>query len=277
MRYESGTFKGAEDLILFRQCWLPENAPRAVIVVIHGFGEHSGRYMNLVKYFVPRGYAICAFDQRGHGRSPGQRGHVNRWEEYTEDVDRFLYLIQGEHPGVPRFLFGHSMGGLIALDYALEHPDRITGVIVSGPVLSQPRVAPWLLWVSRGLSRVWPRLQLNTHLDAEALSRDPEVVHAYQEDPLVHSMASARLGTELSQAVERVQNKAQEWQLPLLILHGAEDRVIPVEGSRRFFSQVPIKDKQLIEYPHGYHEPHNDLQKAVVLRDMEKWLDVHLS
>ncbi len=277
MKHVTGTFEGTGRLSLFRQTWYPDGAIKAAIALVHGFGEHSGRYASLVEYFVPRGYALFAFDLRGHGRSEGQRGHVNRWEEYTEDVDRFLRLVREELPHVPLFLFGHSMGGLIVLDYALAHPEGLDGVIASGPVLSQPGVSPLLLGISRVLSRVWPRLALNTHLDAEALSRDPEVVRAYKQDPLVHSMASARLGTELSRAVERVHEGASRWTLPLLILHGTADRLAPIEGSRAFIAHVPTEDARLIEYKDGYHESHNDVHKAVVLKDLEKWLDVHLS
>ncbi|NPA91540.1 MAG: alpha/beta hydrolase [Chloroflexi bacterium] len=277
MRHETGTFVATGGIPLFTQAWLPEEEPKAGLVIVHGFGEHSGRYGNVVEFLVPRKYAIYTFDLRGHGRSPGPRGHVDRWDDYVEDVNAFLRHVRERLGPQPLFLFGHSMGGLIALDYALRHPEGLNGVIASGPVLAQPGVSPLLLMASRALSKVLPRTTFDTHLDATALSRDPEVVRAYQEDPLVHSLATARLGTELNNAIQRVHERASEWRLPLLILHGRADRLAPVEGSRAFIQNVPVEDKTLIEYPDGYHEPHNDIQKAVVLRDLEKWLDVHIS
>jgi len=243
---------------------------------VHGFGEHSGRYTNIVQALIPHDIAVCAFDLRGHGRSSGQRGHVQHWSEFRQDVRAFLRHVRETVAAVPLFLFGHSMGGLIVLDYALAYPEGLAGVIASGPVLGQPGVSPVLLWLSRVISRLYPRFSLNTHLDASALSRDPEVVRAYEADPLVHSKASARLGTELTATVERVQAQASQWHLPLLILHGSEDRLAPPEGSRAFFERVPIEDKTYMVYPGGYHESHNDIHKDQAIGDLLRWLEAHL-
>jgi len=244
--------------------------------MVHGFGEHSDRYKTLVEGLVPHGYALYAFDLRGHGRSQGRRGHITSWEDYRQDVHTFLKMAQEQAGDIPLFLYGHSMGGLIVLDYGLTHPEGLAGVIASGPVLAQPGVAPLLLLVSRLISRVFPAFSLDTHLDAEAISRDPEVVRAYKADPLVHSTASARLGTELTATVKKTLARAGEWRLPLLILHGSEDRLSPPEGSRLFFERVPIQDKERIVYPGGYHEPHNDVQRDQTVRDLLRWLDAHL-
>ncbi len=271
-----GTFTGAGGLSLYFRGWRPEGTPQAVIAVVHGFGEHSGRYVNLIHYFVPRNYAVYAFDLRGHGRSPGPRGHINTWSEFREDVGAYLETIRGYEDTTPTFLYGHSMGGLIVLDYALHHPEGLAGVIASGPVLAQPGVSPILLFLSRVLSRVWPTFSLDTKLDAAALSRDPDVVNAYLTDPLVHSTASARLGTELTRTVEWVMSHADAWRVPLLIVHGSEDKLAPPEGSRAFFEAVKYEDKAYIEYPGGYHEPHNDIQRDRVLADIERWIEAHL-
>ncbi len=274
-----GTFTTPDGLALYFCAWRPQapERPRAVIAIVHGFGEHSGRYGNVVAHFVPRGYAVYAFDLRGHGRSPGPRGHINDWREYREDVGAFLETVRQHEDTTPLFLFGHSMGGLIVLDYALHHPEGLTGVIASGPVLSQPGVSPILLFISRVLSRTWPTFSLNTNLDATAISRDPDVVRAYQQDPLVHSRASARLGTELTRTVEWVMAHADAWRLPLLIVHGGADRLAPAEGSRAFFDLVGYEDKRRIEYPGGFHEPHNDIEHERVLADIEAWLEEHLT
>jgi len=276
MNHNEGTFQGFGGLQLYYQRWRPDGAIRAVLAIVHGFGEHSGRYMNVVHHLVPKGYAVYAFDHRGHGRSPGPRGHINSWDEFREDVRAFLQMVAAQEPGRPLFLMGHSMGGLIVLEYALHYPEGLKGVIASGPVLAQVGVSPALMLLARLLSRVWPRFATNTGLDATSISRDPEVVKAYQTDPLVHSTATARFGTEMTKATLWTHEHAPEWRLPLLILHGGADRLVPPGGSRRFFENVPIADKERYEYEGGYHEPHNDVNRDQVLTDLERWLERHL-
>ncbi|MCS7177678.1 MAG: alpha/beta hydrolase [Anaerolineae bacterium] len=276
MRHSEGTFAGFGGLPLYYQSWRPEGEPRAIVILVHGFGEHSGRYMNVVSHLVPRGHAIYALDHRGHGRSPGPRGYIHDWEEFREDIRAFVRMVAEQEPGRPLFLMGHSMGGLIVLEYALRYPEGLSGVIASGPVLAQVGLSPVLMVLARVLSRLWPRFAMNTGLDATSISRDPEVVATYRADPLVHSTGTARLGTEMTRAIRWTHEHAREWRLPLLILHGGADRLVPPEGSRRFFEHVPIADKERIEYEGGYHEPHNDTHRAQVLADLERWLERHL-
>jgi len=276
MDHREGTFEGAGGTALYYQCWHPGGEPRGVLVIVHGFGEHSGRYANVVNRLVPRGYAVYAFDHRGHGRSPGQRGYVNRWEEFREDVRAFLDLVRGQEPGRPLFLMGHSLGGLIVLEYGLRHPQGLRGLVASGPALAQVGVSPLLLLLSRLLSRVWPRFAMDTKLDATAISRDQAVVEAYVNDPLVHSMGTARLGAEMNAAMEWVNAHAADLQVPLLILHGSADRLVPPEASRAFFERVALADKERIEYQGFYHEPHNDVGWEQAVADLEAWLERHL-
>ena len=275
MQHTKGSFKGSRGSELFMQFWLPDESKKAVLAVVHGFGEHSGRYMNLVNRLAPAGFAVYGFDHRGHGRSPGQRGHIQSWDEFLGDVQAFLDTIRQKEKDMPLFLYGHSMGGLLVLSYGL-HYDDIKGFIASGPALAQPGVSPILLTLSRIMSKIWPSFSIDTRLDVNLISRDPEVIKAYQEDPLVHSMASARLGTELTKTMEWVQAHANDWKKPLLILHGADDELVPPEGSQRFYDTVPIEDKQRIEYPGTRHEPHNDLDREKVLDDLQGWLEKHL-
>ena len=176
MRQPQGSFRGSGDLELFWQTWLPDTKPRAVVAIVHGFGEHSGRYGNVVNYLVPRGFAVAAYDLRGHGRSQGPRGLILSWDEYRDDTRLFLESVRPDSPGAPVFLYGHSLGGLIALDYVLHMPEGLRGVIASGPVLGPPGVSPFLLMLARVLTVVTPRLSLDSGLDATALSRDPAVV-----------------------------------------------------------------------------------------------------
>ncbi|RMG98580.1 MAG: alpha/beta hydrolase [Chloroflexi bacterium] len=276
MKHLESTFQGADDTILYYQYWLPDTPPKATLIIIHGFGEHSGRYMNIVNYLVPKGYAIYSFDHRGHGRSPGQRGHINHISEFRNDVHAFVQLIRQQTPDLPLFLYGHSMGGLIVLDYGLHHPDGLSGVISSAPAIGELGVHPILLTIGRIMSRILPRFSLNANLDATAISRNEKVVRAYQEDPLVHGRASARLSTELQDAATWIQAHATEWRLPLLILHGTADRLTAPEGSQRFFENVTWPDKQRIVYEGGYHESHNDIHYERVLADLSNWLEAHL-
>jgi alpha-beta hydrolase superfamily lysophospholipase len=277
MDHFEGTFKGSDGVELYYQRWRPEGIPRASLAVIHGFGEHSGRYGNVVDWFVPRGYAIYALDQRGYGRSPGGRGHVNAFSEYRQDVAAFLDLVRNAEAGRPLFLLGHSLGGLIALDYSLHDPSGLDGVIASGPSLGAAPVSPFLLLLSKALSRLWPSLTLETGLEVAALSRDQAVVDAYVSDPLVHNLGTPRLGTEMAKAAERAQGHAADLALPCLILHGGADRLCDPKDSRAFFDKVTFADKQRHEYEGYYHEIFNDVDKEVVFADIEAWLDDHLS
>ena len=277
MGHSEGTFRGYGGLDLFYQRWRPVGEPKAVLAIVHGFGEHSGRYGNVVDWLVPKGYAIYAFDLRGHGRSPGQRSYINRWEEYREDVRAFLTFVQGQEPGRPLFLMGHSMGGLIVLDYALHYPEGLQGVIASGPALAQVGVSPVVMTLGRLLSRLWPRFTLDTRLDATAISRDPKVVEAYVNDPLVHSVGTARLGAEMTKTMEWVNEHAADLRVPLLVLHGGADRLVPPEASRAFFERVALEDKTRYEYEGYYHEPHNEVGWERPLADLEAWLEAHLS
>jgi alpha-beta hydrolase superfamily lysophospholipase len=271
-----GTFKGDGGTELYDQRWRPDGAPRAALAVVHGFGEHSGRYGNLVNWFVPKGYAVYAFDMRGHGRSPGKRGHIDSYAQVRDDVQAFLNLVHQEEPGRPVFLLGHSQGGLTVLDYVLHDPSGLAGVVASGPVLCPPGVSPLLLQLSRLLSKVLPSLALEVGLDATALSRDPAVVDAYVNDPLVHGKATPRMGTELSATIEWTQTHAVDLALPCLIVHGGADRLCAPEASRAFFEKVTFADKERHEYDGYYHEVFNDAGKEKVLADVEAWLERHL-
>jgi len=274
MRHTEFTFRGTGGLELYGQSWSPDAPPRAVLAIVHGIGEHSGRYMNVVDDFVPRGYAVYGFDHRGHGRSPGQRGHITRWEEYRGDVEAFLRVAGEREPARPLFLWGHSLGALIALDFVMHHPEGLRGVVVTGAPLEPVGVAkPYLVAIVRLLSSIWPRFTLRTRLDVSALSRDPDVGRAYTADPLVHGLGTVRFGAESLRAIAAVKAAPDRIRLPIFLLHGGADRLNAPTGTRRFFEALTIADKALRIYPEAYHELHNDLNKAEVLRDIAQWLE----
>jgi alpha-beta hydrolase superfamily lysophospholipase len=276
VNHNENTFSGFGGLELYYQRWRPEGEPKATLAIVHGFGEHSGRYGNVVDWFVPKGYAVYAFDLRGHGRSPGPRGYINEWAEFRGDVRSFLELVREQEPGQVVSLLGHSMGGLIVLEYVLHHPEGLAGVIASGPLLAQAGVSPLLMALSKVLSGVLPRLTLNTKLDATSISRDPAVVEAYVNDPLVHSLGTPRLSTELTQATEWTQAHAAEMEIPCLIVHGSADRLCPPEGSRVFYENITLGDKERQVYENYYHEVFNEVGKERVLADVEAWVEHHL-
>ncbi len=271
-----GWFSGAGGLSLYRQSWRPSGRPRAVLLNVHGLGDHSGLYPNLVDFCVARGIAVQALDMRGNGRSPGQRAYVQHWDEYREDLRRFVELVRAEDPDLPVFLLGNSLGGLVVLEYALRHPDGIRGVIAAAPPLGRLGVPAPLLALGRLLSRVWPRFSLRTGMDLSGLARDPLVAAALLDDPLFHRVGTARLSTEVVAAIVRVQAEAERFPLPLLVLHGSADRMVPPDGSRAFVARVRHPDHELREYPGGYHVLFADLDRDRVLTDLEQWIAARL-
>ncbi len=276
MHFHEDYFPSTFGIGLFYRCWRPSH-PKATVLVTHGFGEHSGRYGSLAAHLAHRGFAVYAFDLRGHGRSPGQRGHINTWRDYWYDLVMFRDFVEGRERQVPVFVYGHSMGSLVVLDYLTYQTPGLQGAILSGVLLEPGKVAnPLLIAMAHLLSRYQPTFSLRLGLDVQALSRDPEVVEAYRKDPLVHNRASARWGTEVLKTIAAVKAQIKNIGDPLLILHGEADRINRVEGAHWLFREVSSTDKELRIYPEGYHEPHNDLQKEEVLHDITDWLERHL-
>ncbi len=277
MQHDEGKFTGFGGIELHYQRWRPDGAPRAVVAIVHGHGEHSGRYMNVVNCLVPDGFTVYGFDLRGHGRSPGQRGFINSFGEFREDVKAYLQFVAQQEPGRPLFLYGHSLGGLIVLDYVEHYPQGLKGVIASGPAVGKLGISPVLQMIARVLSTIKPNFSLKTGLEVAALSRDTGAVQAYTSDPLVHDLGTARLGTEVAATAAYVNGHAADIKLPLLLVHGGADRICLPEGVRAFYDKVTFADKKRIEYPGGYHEPHNDVEHAKVVKDVEQWIVAHLS
>ena len=276
MQHRQGAFMGAGELTLYYQSWHPLTEARATLVLIHGLGGHSGLFSNVVQYLVPRGFVIYGFDMRGHGRSPGQRGHIETWSEFREDVHAFLQLIDEQEPDLPCFIMGHSLGGVVALDYAIHYPDTVEGLIASALPLGQVGVPPRRMASGHVFSRVRPRFTLNTGIDASTGSRDQAVVLAYADDPLRHTRGTARLATEFLTTTAHIRTHAADLKVPILLLHGGADRVALPEGSRSFFEQVAFPDKERREYPGAYHELHEDLNYQEILTDLADWLERHL-
>jgi alpha-beta hydrolase superfamily lysophospholipase len=259
---------------LFMQAWLPAT-PKAALVLAHGLGEHSGRYTNLIGELNSRNYAVYACDHRGHGQSPGQRAHIDSWEDYRIGIRSLLKYTSTAHPGLPIFLMGHSLGGLIVLEYTLHEAPAIQGLIASAPALSTAGISPVIRLASQLLSRIAPAFSLKTGLDARAVSRDVAVQEAYLADPLNSGVGTPRLATETFAAISRAFGHAGELRIPLLIVHGEADPIVPAESSARFYASAGSNDKRRITYPDVVHEPHNDLGWQQPVGDIANWLDAH--
>lgn len=275
MKHTESTLSSADGMVLFCQSWKADQQ-KAVIALVHGFGEHSGRYNYLVDALVPQGISIYAVDLRGHGRSPGKRGHVNQWSEFDQDVAGLLQWVKKSEPDAPIFLMGHSMGGLIALHYVEQHPEGLKGIIASAPFLAAAKLSPLLSIASKVLLRIKPDMNVSSGLDVSTISRDMQEVARYATDKLVHGLGTPKLDAESRAAIERTHANAGRIQLPILLYHGTGDRLVPIAGTRRLAGALTTADKTFIEYPEGAHESHNDLHRAQVFADIVKWIDAHV-
>lgn len=277
MEHKEGVFQGAGKLNLYYQSWKSSSEPHAIVAIVHGVGEHSGRYQNLLEPMTDNKYAVYGFDLRGHGRSPGQRVYINSWAEYREDLNAFVKFIKEQEPGKPIFLYCHSLGSIIGLDYMMNYPKEIKGAILSGtPFESSGAVKPALIAIANTMSKIIPRLSMNLGLDVTALSRDEAVGRAYVNDPLVCRLATARFGTEYLKTTAWTREHIGELSIPTFFIHGENDRIAVAEAVSEAVKKITLAEKSLIIYPGGYHEPHNDYGHPRVMGNVIEWLDQHL-
>lgn len=252
--------------------WLPVDAPRAVIVLVHGLGEHCLRYQRLAAFFNQHGFAVYASDHAGHGKSGGKRGHVDSYEWFFAEIDALIQLARRDFPALPLFLYGHSLGGSIVLAYSLTKEPAVAGVIATSPGLKLVKDPGILLLFGKVLDRIAPSTAMNNGLVAEGISRDAAVVQAYKDDPLVHPWISARLALELIRKGEWIRANGDRFPLPLLLLHGNRDILTAVEGSRELASRNTVSITY-IEWEGGYHELHNEPDQQLVFNAILNWLE----
>ena len=277
MKHQEGFFKGVREANIYYQSWLPENKPKAALLIVHGLAEHSDRYENVVNHFVPLGYAVYGIDHLGHGKSDGTRVYVERFDDYTNTLKIYFDKVRGSQPGKPIFLVGHSMGGLISAVYLLDHQAELAGAVLSGPAVKIPKyVTPVILFMGKMLSALVPKYGL-LPLDANGVSRDPSVVQAYVSDSLVHrGKATARLAAEMLKAMQTITAQAARITLPILIVQGSADRLVNPAGAQMLYDAVSSVDKEIKIYDGLYHEVFNEPEHDKVLRDVEIWLESHL-
>jgi len=275
IKHIEDSFRGQGSLNLYYQCWLPPQKPKAVLVLVHGLAEHSSRYGNVVDYFVPRGYAVCGLDHRGHGKSQGLPGYVERFSHFVSDLIDFLGIVRRLFPQARIIAVGHSVGGTIAIAGAVQAPEKLDGLILSGTfMIPGASLSPAKIMAARLLSLLLPKMGVDT-IDATAISQDKAVVQAYLNDPLVyHGKISARLGAEIITAMRRLLHEIAGLALPVLIMHGSEDRLSRPDGSRLLYERVGSKHKMLKLYQGFHHELFNEPGRRQVFEDMERWLGV---
>jgi alpha-beta hydrolase superfamily lysophospholipase len=252
------------------------DAPVAVVLLVHGLHEHGGRYGHVAERLARAGYATYAVDHPGHGRSPGVRGNIGSMSATVAGVGQLVELAAERHPGAPLFVYGHSLGGLIALQYLTGTPDdRIRGAVISAPALDTSSASGVQKVVAPVLSRLVPDLGVLA-LDAETISRDPAVVAAYRADPLNHTgKVRARTGTEMMTAAAAMPERLRSLTMPVLVLHGSADRLVPPAASELVPAHAGSTDVTRTVYPGLYHEPHNEPEQEQVLDDVVAWLDAH--
>jgi alpha-beta hydrolase superfamily lysophospholipase len=269
-------FEGRDGISFYVQGWEPDAQPQAVVALVHGHGEHVGRYAHVGKALADAGYVLVGFDQRGHGKSGGARGHTPSYDALMDDIDTFLAMLSEKYSGKPLFIYGHSMGGNQVINYALRRHPRIAGAISTGPWLKlafQP--PPAKVALGKLMNNLVPSFTQPSGLVTAGLSHDAEVVRLYDNDPLNHDKISARLFVGMYDSGLWALEHASELSLPLLLMHGGADPMTSAEASRQFAGKAG-KNITLRIWDGMYHEIHNEPEQAEVFKVMIEWLDQHL-
>ncbi len=276
MKHTEFEWYGADGMPIFAQTWQPDNNLdlKAVICLVHGMGEHSGRYEHLAKFFANKNYAVIAFDHRGHGKSDGKRGHVASYQILLDQVDRALEETSKRFPGAAKFIYGHSMGGNVVINHALTRNPRVLGVIASAPWLRLPEpVPPKKIWQARLMKMLWGSYTESNRLDTSLLSRDPKVIEAYEIDELVHDKISVRFFLGCHQAAVNSLYNAGSLYVHMLVMHGSEDGITDPSGSQDFCAKAGEGMADLKIWEGLYHELHNEPEQQEVFEYVLDWME----
>lgn len=271
------SLKTGDNVQLFAQEWHAVSAPKAVVVLIHGLGEHCNRYNHVAAAFNASNINVLALDLRGHGKSPGTRGHIPGYTVAAEDIDLLISEAVRRYPAAPVFLYGHSLGGALVLYYMLTHKSQLKGVIATSPGLvpANPPTGGTLLF-AKVASKLAPSLVIDNSLDRTGLARDPQVEKIYSADPLVHGKISAKLGFDLIQNGQYILQHASEISLPLLLMVGSADRLVNPAAVSQLASLAPKNKITYKEWDGYYHELHNEPEKQEVIQFMLDWMMAHI-
>lgn len=270
-----GSFEGAGGLNIFTRSWRPEGDVRGVVVIVHGFNSHSGQYLWVGEQLAAEALAVYALDLRGRGRSDGERFYVQKIEDYVDDVTTLVRAAKSENPGVPVFVLGHSAGGVVSCVYTLDHQDEIDGLVCESFAYELP-VPDLLLSFLKGLSHITPHTHVFS-LKNRDFSRDASVVESMNNDPLIKGESQpAQTAAVMVNADARLREEFPRIKIPVLILHGTEDKATKPSGSRHFYEQAGSADKTLKLYEGHYHDLLNDIDKEVVMADIKGWIGARL-
>lgn len=269
------TFTGAGGVSIFATSWLPDGVPRDHLVLAHGYAEHLGRYRAVAEFFTAAGYAVHALDHRGHGKSGGVRAVIDSFANADADIDQLVDRVRAESGLNQIKLIGHSMGGSLALNYALNHPEKLSSLVLSGPAIGGglPKVQALLLGI---ISKIAPALGM-IQLDADAVSRDPQIVADYKADPLVFlGKVPARTAREMMHAITTYPPRVGAMQMPCLLMHGGADSLVRAEDAQPVFAAIASRDKTVRIFDGLYHEIFNEPERLEVLGIVKAWLDARL-
>ncbi len=274
MQHAHSTFKAADDTTLYAASWLPDTPATAALVISHGVAEHIHRYEHVAAFFVSRGYAVYGLDHRGHGKSEGLRTYFDSFDQPVDDLKRYVEMIKPNYPKL--FLYGHSMGSLIALLYVLRYPNDFAGLVSSGVPLDAESAAPApMVMLGKLLDRVIPKVNFLA-LDSTTLSMDPAVVARYNSDPLVDRQPlRIHMGVGIGSNATLVKQRLSEIKIPILILHGGGDKLCPPSGSDALYKGVGSPDKTINICEGFFHEIHNEPSQNNVFQAIYEWLEAH--
>jgi acylglycerol lipase len=271
-----GTFKGVGGIAIFTRTWRPSGKPRGVVIISHGFNSHSGQYFWVAEQFLTAGLAVYALDHRGRGKSGGERFYVEKFTDYVDDLATFIQFAKSQEPGLPVFLLGHSARGVVSCQYTAQHQAELAGLICESFAFQVP--APdVVLAVLKGLSHLAPHAHV-LKLKNEDFSRDPKIVETMNNDPLIAGESQpAETVAEMVRADEQLKNEFPLITLPLLILHGTQDKATKPSGSQFFYDTAGSSDKTLKLYDGAFHDLLNDIDKEKVMADVMNWINSHLA
>ncbi len=273
---KESTFEGVGGLKIFTRSWESAGKPRGVVVIVHGFNSHSGQYLWVGEEFAAQGFAVHALDLRGRGRSEGERYYVEQMEDYVEDVQTLVKTAKAENPNLPVFVLGHSAGGVISCHYMLSHQSEVNGFVCESFAFELP-VPDIVLSFLKGVSYITPHTHVFS-LKNKDFSRDPEVVQSMNDDVLIKGESQpAQTGKVLINAARQLREDAPQITLPVLILHGTEDKATSPSGSQHFYENVGSEDKTLKLYEGHFHDLLNDIDKEIVMADIQNWIDERIS
>ena len=278
MNHQEGYFKADQEQTIYYQNWLPEIPPRAILLIVHGLNEHSGRYKHMAAYFTGKGYGVYGMDLVGHGKSSGTRSFAKDFPAFINPILSYLDMIKETHPGKPVFLIGHSMGGLIGAYFLIDHHGKVSGAVLSGPLVMVPEyVSDFTIRIGKFISKILPKFRL-IGIDKSGISRDPEVVKAYINDPLVYNgKFTARISSVINEGIDYVADHGSKITSPLLILHGGDDRICDPAWSTYLHNLISSQQNKLIIYDDLYHEVYNEPEQESVFNDVLNWLEDRLS